>query len=184
MADPFLGEIRIFPFNFAPIGWALCSGQIVSISQYSALFSLLGTNYGGNGTSNFGLPNFQGAVPINQGTGPGLSPYTVGQSGGAINVTLLQGQIAAHTHLVNADQNEAISGAPDGNIYMRGHWANGTLSQGGVSIYSTLAPGDTLSTLNPAALGYAGGTQPHNNMMPYMALNFCIAMTGIFPPRG
>jgi len=183
MSDQFLAEIRIFPFNFAPVGWAQCNGQLLSISQYSALFSLLGTNYGGNGTSNFALPNFQGAVPINQGQGPGLSPYAVGQSGGSKNVTLLSTEIALHTHLVNADQDPATSATPAGNIYMRGQWGAAAPNKGGISLYSTLAAGDTLSTLSPLAIGPAGSTQPHNNLMPYLALNFCIALSGIFPPR-
>ncbi len=182
MSDQFLAEIRIFPFNFAPVGWAQCNGQILSIQQYSALFSLLGTNYGGNGTSNFALPNFQGAVPINQGQGPGLSPYSVGQSGGSTNVTLLSNEIALHTHLVNADQDLASSSSPGGQIYQRGNWTQGTTAEG-IALYSTLAAGDTLSSFSPLAIGPAGGTQPHNNLMPYLALNFCIALSGIFPPR-
>jgi microcystin-dependent protein len=182
MSDQFLAEIRIFPFNFAPIGWAQCNGQIMSISQNTALFSLLGTNYGGNGQSTFGLPNFQGAVPINQGQGPGLSLYDVGQTGGSTNVTLLQNQIATHTHLVNADQDPATSNSPAGQIFMRGIWGTPP-ADGGVALYSTLATGDTLSSFNLLAIGPAGGTQPHNNLMPYLALNFCIALSGIFPPR-
>ncbi len=180
MSDQFLGEIRIFPFNFAPIGWAMCSGQLLPISQYSALFSLLGTNYGGNGTSNFGLPNFQGAVPINQGTGPGLSPYAVGQSGGSSTVTLLQPEMAVHRHLITADEEVATTATPAGAIYMQGHYSVTGGTGGAVALYNTLAPDTTLSS---NAISYAGGNQPHNNMMPYLALNFCIAMSGIFPPR-
>jgi microcystin-dependent protein len=178
MSDQFLGEIRIFPFDFAPIGWAMCNGQILPISQYAALFSLLGTNYGGNGTSSFGLPNFQGAVPINQGTGPGLSTYAVGEIGGTSTVTLLQPEMAVHRHLVTADAELATTGTPASAIYMQGHWP-GTPG-GQVALYNTLAP-DT--ALNSNAISYVGGNQPHNNMMPYLALNFCIAMSGIFPPR-
>ena len=183
MSDQFLAEIRIFPFNFAPIGWAQCNGQILAISQNAALFSLLGTNYGGNGTSTFALPNFQGAVPVNQGQGPGLTVYDVGQTGGSTNVTLLQNDIALHTHLVNADQDPATTGSPAGQIYMRGQWGTAAPNKGGISLYSTLATSDTLSSFSPLALGAAGGNLPHNNLMPYLALNFCIAMSGIFPPR-
>lgn len=180
MSDQFLGEIRIFPFNFAPYGWAQCNGQILPISQYSALFSLLGTNYGGNGTSNFCLPNFQGNVPVNQGQGSGLSAYVVGQQGGSTNVTLLYNEMAQHRHNVNADSDKATSANPSGVIFMEGDYPTGTSTSAAIVMYSTLTSPVTMS---PLAVGLSGSSLPHNNMMPYLALNYCIAMQGIFPPR-
>jgi microcystin-dependent protein len=178
MTDQFLAEIRVFPFNFAPIGWAQCNGQILSIAQNAALFSLLGTNYGGNGTSTFGLPNLQGCVPLDQGQGPGLSPYSVGQSGGSPSVTLLTTEMASHSHSLNADREVASSANPSGAIYMRGHYTSTT--SGAILAYTAQAP---TTPMNTSAIGFVGGNQPHNNLMPYLTLNFCIALQGIFPPR-
>jgi microcystin-dependent protein len=180
MADQFLAEIRVFPFNFAPTGWALCNGQILSISQFSALFSLLGTQFGGNGTSNFGLPNLQGAAPVDQGQGAGLSAYVVGQSGGAPSVQLTAAQNAIHSHALTADNEVSTSASPSGAIYMRGHYAAGNNS-GQVMAYTKQPPNTAMSA---SALTPAGAGLPHNNLMPYLTLNFCIALTGIYPTRG
>jgi microcystin-dependent protein len=169
MANPFLGEIRIFPFNFAPIGWAFCSGQLLPISQNTALFSLIGTYYGGNGTSTFALPDLQGRLPVGQGNGAGLSPYVLGQSGGVENVTLTTGQLASHSHAVNANASEFTSDVPAGHV----------LAQGGM--YAAAPDGST--TLGAGTIGAAGSGQPHPNLQPYLAVNFCIALQGIYPSR-
>lgn len=173
MADPFVAEIRIFPFNFAPRGWAFCDGQLLPISQNTALFSLLGTHYGGNGQSNFALPNMQGRVPMHPGQGPGLSLHDLGETGGSDAVTLLQSEIPAHVHGVTVSQGDAISISPANQLFATG--------VGGVNAY---ADPTSLTQMNPNVLTPAGGSLPHNNMQPYLTLNFCIAMQGIFPPRG
>jgi len=173
MADQFVAEIRIFPFNFPPKGWAFCDGQILPISQNTALFSLLGTTYGGDGKSNFALPNFQGSAPMQQGQGPGLSQRFEGEVGGEQTVTLLQTEMPAHNHGVLADGAGTLPG-PGNNA-----WGSGLKT--GPSIYSPSGANNV--PMNPAALSIAGGNQPHNNMPPYLGLNFCIALQGIFPPR-
>ena len=174
MADPFVAEIRIFPFNFAPIGWAFCDGQLMPISQNTALFSLLGTTYGGNGTSTFALPDLQGAAPMHPGQGPGLSLHDLGETGGSETVTLLESEIPAHTHTMNANAFPANIQAPSPTRAL-------AQSTGGVAYES-----DTTQNLvqkAPEALGPTGGDQPHNNLMPYLTLSFCIALQGVFPPR-
>lgn len=170
--DPFVAEIRIFPFNFAPKGWAFCNGQLLPISQNTALFSLLGTTYGGDGKSNFALPDLQGSVPMHPGQGPGLSLHDLGETGGSETVTLLQSEIPAHVHAIQASNQDATDQSPVGELY-----AGGT---GGIAMYAT--PG-AVTQLSPNALQPAGGSQPHNNMQPYLTLNFNIALQGIFPPR-
>jgi microcystin-dependent protein len=175
MSDPFVAEIRIFPFNFAPKGWAFCNGQLMPISQNPALFSLVGTFYGGDGKSTFGLPNFQGFAPINQGQGAGLADRYIGESGGEETVTLLQTEMPAHTHAANADSGAGISHDPTGNV-----WASAQILRAGQKLYAA-TPGASMS---PAALKPTGSSLPHNNMMPYLTLNFCIALQGVFPPRG
>lgn len=180
MANPFLAEIRIFACSFAPFGWAFCRGQILPISQNTALFSLIGTTYGGNGTSNFALPNLQGNVPIQQGQGPGLSPYVLGQMGGVKTVTLQGNQVAIHSHAFNADIETATANSPAGATYRKGHYT-GPPNTGTVRAFATNQPN---ASLNPNAIQpNAGGVLPHDNMMPYLALNFCIALTGVFPQR-
>jgi microcystin-dependent protein len=169
--DPFVAEIRIFPFNFAPRGWAFCDGQILPISQNTALFSLLGTTYGGNGASNFGLPNLQGRAPMFQGQGPGLSLRDLGENIGAETVTLLESETPAHTHTVRASSDDGELQAPTSTRSL-------ARSIGGF-LYQT--PPTSLVAM--AALPTAGGSLPHNNMMPYLTLNFCIALQGVFPPR-
>ena len=172
MADPFIAEIRIFPFNFAPKGWALCDGQLMPISQNTALFSLLGTTYGGDGKSTFALPDLRGSAPMHPGQGPGLSLYDLGQSGGSDSVTLLQSEMAGHSHQMRgAAQDPALAKA----INPAASWS---LSQGG-GIYQAAQN----TQLAPEAVGPAGGDQPHNNMQPYLTFNFNIALQGVFPPR-
>jgi microcystin-dependent protein len=176
MADNFVGEIRIVPFNFAPTGWFLCNGQLLAISQYAALFSLLGTYYGGDGKSTFGLPNFQGRAPLNFGQGPGLSLYDLGETGGVTSVTLLQSQMPSHTHTVSAYAGNGDVNNPSGKT-----WAASHLGKTPINIYNGTA-GSGLA-MNPTAFALAGGSQPHNNLPPYLTLNFVIAYTGIFPSR-
>jgi microcystin-dependent protein len=172
MADPFVAEVRIFPFNFAPKGWAWCDGQLMPLSQNTALFSLLGTMYGGDGKSTFALPDFQGSAVIGAGQGPGLSLYDQGQVGGSDTVSLLESEIPAHTHQLRADTLDvADTNVPSPN-------ASFALSSGG-TLYQ-----DTQNTaLSDQALAPAGGDQPHNNLMPYLTFYYNIALQGVFPPR-
>jgi microcystin-dependent protein len=170
MADPFVAEIRIFPFNFAPKGWAFCNGQILPISQNTALFSLLGTTYGGNGQSTFALPDMQGNAPMHPGQGPGLSLHDLGETGGSETVTLLISEIPLHTHTMNAVEDDGALFTPVDQFLAAGN-----------SMYSTAASN---TTMNPQMLALAGGSLPHNNMQPYLTLNFNIALQGVFPPRG
>lgn len=174
MSDPFVAEIRIFPFNFAPRGWAFCDGQLLPLSQNTALFSLLGTTYGGDGRSTFALPNLQGAAPLQQGQGPGLSPRDLGESSGSQAVTLLAAEIPAHAHGVMATSQAADLPNPDGNT-----WAQAVGDVSAFPYYQTTGP----NAMSPNALQLAGGSLPHNNMHPYLTLNFCIALQGVFPPR-
>ena len=180
MADPFVAEIRIFPFNFAPKGWAFCDGQLLPLSQNTALFSLLGTTYGGNGKSNFALPNMQGNAPMHPGQGPGLSLHDLGETGGSETVSLLESEIPSHSHSLAATSNQATSASPAGNTFAKGFWDTGQGQTGAVNLYSTQAPTVQLAD---TAIAPAGGDQPHNNMMPYLTLSFCIALQGVFPPR-
>jgi microcystin-dependent protein len=171
MSDQFVAEIRIFPFNFAPTGWAFCDGQLMPISQNTALFSLLGTTYGGDGKSTFALPNLQGCAPMQQGQGPGLSLRDLGESSGTDTVTLLQSEMPLHTHALMASTeigedrtltNESLAQSTGGALY---------------------AAPNNLTSMATEALPVAGGGLPHSNMQPYLTLNFCIALQGIFPPR-
>lgn len=177
--DPFVAEIRIFPFNFAPKGWAFCDGQLLPISQNTALFSLLGTFYGGDGKSNFALPNLQGSVGIHTDQYSGGGAYPLGSLGGTEVVTLIQSEMPVHKHFLNADASAATTGTPNGGAYAEGQWSVGATS-GNVNFYTTAAPDTQLA---PIAISVAGGSQPHNNMMPYLTLNFCIALQGVFPAR-
>jgi len=171
MADPFVAEIRIFPFNFAPKGWAWCDGQLLPLSQNTALFSLLGTTYGGDGKSNFALPDMQGNAPMHPGQGPGLSLHDLGETGGTETVSLLESEIPSHSHPMNASKSDGI----DTNV------PNELLAKGiGVGQY---APAAALVPLADQAVTPAGGDQPHNNMMPYLTLYFNIALQGVYPPR-
>jgi microcystin-dependent protein len=173
MADPFVAEIRIFPFNFAPKGWAWCNGQLMPISQNTALFSLLGTTYGGDGKSTFALPNLMGRAPMHPGQSPGLSLHDLGETGGSETVTLLESEIPVHTHALRASPDPADLTAPTPTRSLAG-------SQGG-TIYVAGSP--PLSPMAPQALTPAGGSLPHNNMMPYLTFYFNIALQGVFPPR-
>jgi microcystin-dependent protein len=171
--DPFVAEIRIFPFNFAPKGWAWCDGQLMPLSQNTALFSLLGTTYGGNGKSNFGLPDLQGSAPMHPGQGPGLSLHDLGEKAGSETVTLLESEIPSHPHAMQANAFPANLQAPSDVRAL-------AQSAGGVAYK---APPATMTTMNPVELGPAGGDQPHNNMQPYLTFYFCLALQGVFPPR-
>ncbi len=171
--DPFVAEIRIFPFNFAPKGWAFCDGQLMPISQNTALFSLLGTTYGGDGKSTFALPNMQGNAPMHPGQGPGLSLHDLGETGGSDTVSLLESEIPSHSHSMSA-QNVPL----------------GTVTTASGNTFSRPASGNLFNKANPVVvnmsdqtLAPAGGDQPHNNMQPYLTLNFCLALQGVFPPR-
>ncbi len=172
--DPFVAEIRIFPFNFAPKGWAWCDGQLLPLSQNTALFSLLGTTYGGDGKSNFALPDMQGNAPMHPGQGPGLSLHDLGETGGSETVTLLESEIPSHTHALMASSTVSSKPNPAGNAIAR--------VQSGATPYATAA-GAPLSAFSDQALAPAGGDQPHNNMQPYLTLYFNIALQGVYPPR-
>jgi microcystin-dependent protein len=174
MADPFVAEIRIFGFNFAPTGWATCDGQILPISQNTALFSLLGTTYGGNGQTTFALPNLQGSAPTHQGQGPGLSEYFLGQQGGSDFITLLDSEMPGHNHFAVAAPDQADNNNPDPTKCL----ANSQKEFGYQSTTNTNLVNMAFQAITPA-----GGSLPHNNMMPYLTLTFCIALQGVFPPR-
>src|SRR5215218_6966262 len=173
MADPFVAEIRIFPFNFAPKGWAWCDGQLLPLSQNTALFSLLGTTYGGNGKSNFALPDLQGRAPMHPGQGPGLSLHDLGETGGSETVTLLESEIPAHAHTLRGDRNVSETPDPAANTLGRGS---------SINAYQSVV-NQNLVSMAPEALAPAGGDQPHNNLQPYLTFYFCIALQGVFPPR-
>jgi microcystin-dependent protein len=179
MANPFVAEIRIFPFNFAPKGWAFCNGQLLPLSQNTALFSLLGTNFGGDGQATFGLPNLQGMAAMHTDNYSGGGQFPIGETGGEQTVTLLATQMPSHSHVLNADTGAATTNNPGGGAYAAGIW-NAPPNSGNVNCYTTAAP-DT--QLGPFAVGISGSSFPHNNLMPYLTLNFCIALQGVYPPR-
>lgn len=175
MSDPYVGQLLLAGFNFAPVGWQLAAGQLLPISQNTALFSLFGTNFGGDGRSTFALPNLQGFIANGQGQGPGLQPYLVGDTGGTTTVTLTQSENPIHTHAPSA---------------LGGTRVSGQLTQPSGAIFSTAAgstpyaPATTLNQqLSATAIGSSGGSQPHNNMMPYLCLNWLVSMQGVYPPR-
>ena len=172
MADPFVAEIRIFAGNFAPTGWALCNGQLLPISQNTALFSLLGTTYGGDGKTNYALPDLQGRAPAFWGQGPGLSDRVIGETGGATVVTLLESEMPAHSHSLKATAGLAASRDPANNALAR--------SRNGMAYQSSGNPDVQMA---PEAVGISGSSVPHNNMQPYLCLTFIIALQGVFPPR-
>ena len=173
---PYIAQITGFGFNFAPKGWAYCAGQLMSIQQNQALFSILGTTYGGNGIQTFGLPDLRGRVPISWGQGPGLSYYSLGESSGSQSVTVLQSQLPLHSHPFNANNVLATSGAPSGNFLGQG----GVESSANVSMFAT---GSANTTMAAGAIATAGGNQPVSIIQPYNVINYCVALNGIFPSR-
>jgi microcystin-dependent protein len=175
MSDQYLGEIRMVGFNFAPMGWALCNGQIMTISQNTALFSLLGTTYGGDGKSNFALPNLQASAPMGSGTGSGLPQRTPGETGGESAVTLLGTQMPSHSHGVNCIGGAGSSGSPANNV-----WASAAGGRVPPPVYAAAA---TNVSMNAVAVQLSGGNLPHNNMPPFLAVYFVIALQGIYPQR-
>ena len=171
--DPFVGEIRIFGFDFAPKGWAQCNGQLMPISQNTALFSLLGTLYGGDGKSTFALPDLKGSAPLNKGQGPGLTGRAQGEQGGSETVTLLASEVPHHSHAWQTSQRPSNNGTPSDAVYV------------GPASESQFIMNDSQpnAAMAPNALSASGDSLPHNNMQPYLTMNFCIALQGIFPPR-
>jgi microcystin-dependent protein len=181
MASPFVAEIRIFAGNFAPRGWAFCDGQLMPISQNTALFSLLGTTYGGDGKSTFALPDMQGNAPVQQGQGPGLSQYFLGETTGVQNVALLQTEMPSHNHSLGATQAAGTTATPGGAaVPAFGGWNDGQGKTGPVNSYTTTA-GNTVTS--PLSTSVYGQGLPHNNMMPYLTLTYIIALQGVFPAR-
>ncbi|MCZ8513242.1 tail fiber protein [Paenibacillus filicis] len=176
MSNPFLAEIRIFAGNFPPKGWALCDGRLLPISQNTALFSLLGTTYGGDGKSNFALPNLMDRAPLGQGQGPGLSLYDLGSSGGEAAVTLTSTEMPAHSHTLNGSSAPGNQDSPAGAL-----WAD-TPGLAAGQAYDASASPDWVP-MDASAMAVAGGNQPHNNKQPYLGLTFIIAMQGVYPPR-
>lgn len=172
MSEPFLGEIRPFAGNFAPRGWALCDGQLLSIAQNTALFSILGTTYGGDGRATFALPDLKGRTPIGWGQGPGLTDRVLGESLGSPHVTLLVSEMPAHPHSFNGSLEVATAGSPEGRVLA---------STSALPVYHS--PGSDRVALGPTSIAPSGGGQPHNNLQPYLALTFIIALEGIFPSR-
>jgi microcystin-dependent protein len=171
VAQPYVGEIRIFAGNFAPAGWMMCNGQLLPISENETLFQLIGTTYGGDGQSTFGLPDLQSRVPIHMGTGSDGTTYQLAETGGVESVTLTVQQIPTHSHTLVATGNLASAGAPSGQLL-------GLAQAATITPYGTDAP---LSNLNPSAISATGGSQPHDNLQPYVTLNFIISLFGIFP---
>jgi microcystin-dependent protein len=177
MSSPFVGQLLLVPYNFAPKGWTFASGQIISISQNTALFSLLGTTYGGNGQTTFALPDLRGRVPIGQGQAPGLQNYDLGQVDGVETITLLTTEMPAHTHAYHTSNTKALAGDPNGGVLANngsGPPPTNSYAPAGSSFNQTMSP----NTVRPA-----GGNLPHENMAPYLTLNWIIALQGVFPPR-
>lgn len=171
MSEPFVGEIRMFAGNFAPRAWAFCDGQLLAVSQNDALFSLLGTIYGGDGRTTFGLPDVRGRVPLHHGTGPGLSQRRLGSKGGLENETLTVNQLASHSHDFNANTVLATEQVPADKVVAQGS---------GVNFYRTENQTESMAS---SMIGHAGGSRSHSNMMPTLCINFIIALFGIYPSR-
>jgi microcystin-dependent protein len=182
MSSPFVAEIRMFGFTFAPTGWAQCNGQLLPISQNTALFSLLGTFYGGDGKSTFALPDLQGSVATSQGQGSGLQQWFLGEQQGSPFVTLIESEIPQHNHFFMTTSANGTNQTAAGGQLAKGFKGNLQSSNTAKMYSSTASP--PVTQMNPAALAIAGGSLPHNNMMPYLTINFCIALQGVFPPRG
>ncbi|WP_442254025.1 phage tail protein [Stenotrophomonas pavanii] len=176
MSQPFVGEVRLFPYNFAPAGWFDCDGRLLPISEYDVLYTLLGTTYGGDGVNTFGLPNLCGRVPVHQGTGIGLGTYVLGQAGGSCAVTLTTAQLPAHTHAFNAVNSAATSAAPGPALQL------GAVS--GDTLYTDSTTDLGSGTLVAASVSAFGGGQPHDNTMPSLVARYCIAWAGVFPSQG
>lgn len=172
MSEPFLGQLSLVGFNFAPVGWQIAAGQILPISQYTALFSLLGTYYGGNGTSNFQIPNLQNYVAVGMGQGAGLSSYVIGEASGSETVSLLSSETPNHTHAPSGKTFLARVGTGPGN--------NTYAESSSGDVYSSSAP---TTQMSPSAISTYGGSQPHNNLMPYLGMYWIIAFSGIYPAR-
>lgn len=173
MAQPYVGEIRLFAGNFAPAGWALCDGSVLSIAQNDVLFTLIGTTYGGDGQNTFALPDMRGRVPVHQGQGPGLSPCVIGQTAGTEQVTVIPNQLPSHNHVLNATTSDATVGT--------GVSGSLTGKAATTSFYGNTPGGGALAA---QALLPSGGSQPHNNMAPFLGLNFIISLFGIYPSQG
>jgi microcystin-dependent protein len=181
MSQPFLGQIEAFPYNFAPRGWQFCQGQLLPINQNTALFSLIGTTYGGDGATTFALPDLRGRVAMGQGNGSGLTPRVIGQINGEENHTLLSNEMPIHSHLLNTAANSSAANninIPSSTVVL----GSATATTGTVQPFAPVPPAPT-QAMAPAAIGQSTGGQPHNNMMPYLGLSFCIAMNGVFPSR-
>ena len=181
MGEAYLGEIFMGGWNFAPRGFDFCSGQLLAISQNSALFSLLGTNFGGDGQQTFGLPDLRGRVPMHWGQGPGLSTYNIGQTGGTETVTLLTSQIPAHSHAVNANSNVPTTGNPANSNFSGGPLTGSGPNASQLKLYTNQPPNGAVFNAN--TIGAAGGSQPHPNIQPFQCITFVIALQGIFPSR-
>ena len=175
MTQPYVGEIRLFPYNFAPNGWFDCDGSLISIAEYQVLYTLLGTIYGGDGQSTFAVPDMRGRIPIHQGQGQGLSPYLLGQKAGTESVTLLTQNLPAHSHILTVTSSGANTGTPSSNVEL------GAIS--GDSLYSNNVAGITPVAMASTAVSITGGTLPHDNLMPTLAVRFCIAWAGVFPSQ-
>ena len=175
MSEPFVGEIKMFAGNFAPLGYAFCDGQLLAVSQNDALFSLFGTIYGGDGSTTFGLPDLRGRIPLHQGQGPGLSTRPLGSKSGEENVTLTLNQIPSHTHTGLASSNPATSASLNGNVLARGVDAD--------DMFYADSAGASPGALVNGMVGNTGGSQPHGNMMPTLCINFIVALVGIYPSR-
>jgi microcystin-dependent protein len=182
MSDAFLGQIEIFPYSFAPLNWIECLGQLLPISRYTALFSLLGTQFGGDGRSTFGLPDLQGRVAVGQGVAPGGNTYSMGQQGGAEQVTVTVSSMPSHSHSLYATKTVGTTNAPAGTLLAKvTHGSGRDPSQG--NIYAPPTAGVPLIPLSPGSLALAGGNQPHNNIQPSLGLRYCICLVGVFPQR-
>ncbi|MEP3654449.1 MAG: tail fiber protein [Litorimonas sp.] len=175
MSTPFLGQITLFAGNFAPRAWAFCDGQLLAISSNSALFSILGTIYGGDGRTTFALPDLRGRAAIHEGRGPGLSPYSLGQRGGQESVTLLPSQMPVHSHTLNATNAPGDKGGPQGKMLAAGH--------GDETIYHDTPPSANIRAMASNSIANAGGGQSHNNIQPFLAINYIIALQGVYPSR-
>lgn len=176
MSQPYVGEIRLFGFGRTPVGWLACSGQLLSIAEYEVLFTLIGTTYGGDGQVTFALPDLRGRAPIHQGQGPGLSSYVIGQASGSESVTLIQSQMPAHGHTLLATPLTATANTPAPTLELGG--VNGDF------LYVTDTSGSTAIAMNPAALTSSGNNQAHDNTMPTLTVQYCIAWAGVYPSQG